>query len=254
MVTVKHEFVNPQDDGADDTITRPSDWNADHVDGSGNPLTLLDANSLDPIYQQFGAPDTAFEFNSSSLTGLTAMGSPDTEAAHTTIPGHYYVADNDAVQVGRYLSATPPFTAICKITEATLWDNYKYVGLFGGVATPGRFQGVYIQFNGSNLINVKTFTGPTDTGPGTESVTNAPYDPGAAMPIYLGIKVNSSTNVDYYYARAPGVVWYPIALARNPLATIASVGISVGAYAGTVQAAYDFLRVWNSAKTFPAFS
>jgi hypothetical protein len=254
VVTVKHEFENPQDDGADTTITRPSDWNADHVDGNGDPLNLLDANSLDPIFQQFGAPDTAFEFNTSSLTGLTAMGSPDTEAAHTTIPGHYYVADNDAVQVGRYLSATPPFTAICKITEATLWDNYKYVGLFAGVATPGRFQGAYIQFNGSNLINVKTFTGPTDTGPGTESISTPPYDPGAAMPIYLGVKVNSSTNVDYYYSRAPGQVWYPVALARNPLATIASVGISVGAYAGTVQAAYDFLRVWNSAKTFPAFS
>jgi len=34
-MTIKHLFVNPKSDGADATITRPSDWNADHViDGS----------------------------------------------------------------------------------------------------------------------------------------------------------------------------------------------------------------------------
>lgn len=28
---IKHAFTNPKSDGADTTVTRPSDWNADHV-------------------------------------------------------------------------------------------------------------------------------------------------------------------------------------------------------------------------------
>ena len=30
-MSVKHPFVNPKPDGLDKTITRPSDWNADHT-------------------------------------------------------------------------------------------------------------------------------------------------------------------------------------------------------------------------------
>jgi hypothetical protein len=31
MSGVKHAFTNPKSDGTDATVTRPSDWNADHA-------------------------------------------------------------------------------------------------------------------------------------------------------------------------------------------------------------------------------
>jgi len=31
-MAIKHAFVSPKSDGADDTLVRPSNWNADHVD------------------------------------------------------------------------------------------------------------------------------------------------------------------------------------------------------------------------------
>ena len=34
-MSIKHAFTNPKSDGADATITRPSDWNADHVIQAG---------------------------------------------------------------------------------------------------------------------------------------------------------------------------------------------------------------------------
>lgn len=49
-MTVKHAFVSPKADGGDTTITRPSDWNADHV--IDNDGLLLPAPTLDP-----GAPE-----------------------------------------------------------------------------------------------------------------------------------------------------------------------------------------------------
>lgn len=58
MTTIKHAFTNPKSDGADATITRPSDWNAAHVftgytevwKGSAqivnNSTTLVNANDM----------------------------------------------------------------------------------------------------------------------------------------------------------------------------------------------------------------
>lgn len=53
--------------------------------------SVLDRAKHDPTLDLFGTPDTAFEFDTSSLAGLTAMGTPDIEDANTTVPHHYFV-------------------------------------------------------------------------------------------------------------------------------------------------------------------
>ncbi len=57
-MAVKHAFTNPKSDGADTTVTRPSDWNAEHV-GSSPPY--LDSTTLDGTYGD--------EFTGASLDG-----------------------------------------------------------------------------------------------------------------------------------------------------------------------------------------
>ena len=211
-------------------------------------LKLLD----DPIQDNFGAPDTAFEFDTSSLTGLTALSpTPDGEDANTSVKGHYYIKDNDSESVGRYASVSPPFTAIAKLSDATLRANYSHAGLFCGVATPGKMVSVLARFGDGQFIITFTQTGPTDTGPGSPSVTDPPATP-LAFPLYLGIKCVSSTDVSYYMSHN-GRVWHAILLNHNNSMTVASVGLVLfvlGGGTGQTSAAFDFLRIWNSAKTF----
>ena len=234
------------------------DANVDVTDDGGGQVTVtVDAtagggSSADPIADNFGTPDTAFEFDTSSFTGLTALSTtPDGEDANTSVAGHYYIKDNDSEFVGRYASVTPAFTAIAKLSDATLRANYSHAGLFCGVATPGKMVSVLARFGDGQFILTFTQTGPTDTGPGTPSVTDPPATP-LAYPLYLGIKCVSSTDVSYYMSHT-GHVWHAILLNHNNTMTVASVGIGIfvlGGGTGQTSAAFDYLRIWNSAKTF----
>lgn len=203
----------------------------------------------DPIADVFGAADTAYEFDSTSLTGLTAMGTPDAENAHTTVPGHYYVKESGSGYswCGRY-AATPsaPFTAIAKLSDVNPVANYNGACMFLGVATPGNMDALIYAFNVSRSLNLERVT-PTAFG---SSIATGPTN--QEPPIYLGIVVNSSTDVDYLWSFG-GRVWRYISEARNPGITIGSVGIAVKSENATwsAAAAFDFLRIWNSAKTFP---
>lgn len=194
----------------------------------------------------FGTPDTAFEFDTSSLSGLTAIGSPDSEDANTTIPGHYYIADNDGAWCGRSAgSLSAPFTAITKLTSFAnvMADGYKQ-GLFvGNSSAPGSFAGnadVVLVGNGSRAIWVENAS--------TSNIANdqAYVD----CPVYLGIRVNSDSDVDYLFSMG-GLVWRKVVDSRNPShSTLVNAGIVMTAGAQGA-CAFDYLRIWNSAKTFP---
>jgi hypothetical protein len=60
-MAIKHTFVNPQADGPDPTITRPSDWNADHDPGPANDGDVF---RKDGGVVEFGL------LSQSSITGL----------------------------------------------------------------------------------------------------------------------------------------------------------------------------------------
>ena len=212
----------------------------------------------DPVADAFGTPDTAYEFDTGSMPGgLTVIGTPDVESADGTVAGHLLIADDDSTQVGRYAAVSTPFTMITKITDFVAYENYQYVGAFCGVGTPGYMEGVYLLGGASPSLVGRSFATPGTGSPGAISFTRMPTDPVGYTPWYIGIRVASSTDVSYYVSRS-GVVWVPLLLNRNPSQTIASCGVSVGNYAGGSQpraaGCYDYIRIWNSAKTFPAFS
>jgi len=271
---IRHPFVNTIESSDETTKTRPVNWNQAHTDDQGHPLgpgiqygwapldsgllipeSYLPAAFSDPIKALFGTPDTAFEFDTSSLTGLTVMGSPDTEDANTTFASCYFVSDNDSTLVGRYASATPPFTVIAKIADAVLNANYKYAHMFVGVATPGKLVSIGPVYSDGSSLNGRVWTSPSDGSPAVITPTNGSMFAGSAIfPLYLAARVASSTDASYY-ASKDGKRWWTIATSRNDSLTIASAGICVGAYASApAQAAWDFLRIWNSTKTFPAFA
>lgn len=211
----------------------------------------------DPIFNVFGVPDTAFEFDGSSLTGLTALSpTPDVEAAHTVIPGHYFLR-NDATTtsaVGRYASASQPFTGITKLSDANPQGDYSRTGIFIGESTPGVMESCNYGVNSGSPVLGRTvahyrYTNPTTYGAVANGGNNLYIQP----PIYLAIRVNSGTSIDCLWSHN-GYAWVKFVSARNPSITIGSCGLylnSETAGATVVSAAFDFLRIWNSALTFP---
>lgn len=211
-------------------------------------VSLSISTVTDKVYTNFGTPDVSYEFLSSSFTGLTAMGSPDVEAAATTISNHYLVADNGSTWVGRYAAVTAPFTGIAKISTANLNANYMYAAIFCGVSTPGKMVTVGPRYNSGNNVAILTLATPGDGGAGQPSVFSNPSPP-VQFPQYVAIQCVSNTDITYLWS-SDGAIWYPILKNHNNSMTVGSVGIGVAAYAGpTVIAAFDYLRIWNSVLT-----
>lgn len=209
-----------------------------------------DANAVtDPVEAIFGTPDTAFEFNTSSLSGLTALSpTPDVENADTSVPGAYFLRD-DASGVslcGRYIAATAPFTAITLLLDANPRADFHGAGIFIGEATPGVMNSVTLGYNSGRRLATDVWTNPT-TYSSTPNVDATNIEP----PIYFAIRANSTSNVDFI-ASYNGRVWWAVTTARNPSITVGSAGIFLKSISTTpFSAAFDYLRVWNSAKTFP---
>jgi len=236
---IRHAFESEKDDGGDASLVKPSDWNAGH-------------RIIDPIEALFGTPDTAFEFDTSSLTGLTALGTAAAEDADTTVAGHYYVKNTQTgapYWSGRYTTVSAPFTAITKFTN-NAQSNYHCSALFISTATPGAFDFLSQGFNG-----VSTNGGIALLRWSSNSAySNNPANLGLAHfgTWWLAIVATSTTNVAYH-ASTDGKTWRRVILARDPSMTIGSVGIAASAQDSTygVSAAFDYLRIWNSALTLP---
>lgn len=236
----------------DDVLTyNGSSWAPAAPSGGGG--------SSDPVADAFGTPDAAYEFDANDFTGLTSFGTPDVASMHVTAASHLVLADDDSTQAGYYAAASGATTAICKISDFVAYENYQYVGMIAGVAAPGRFVGIWLLGGASPSIVVRTFNSPGDGSAGAVTITRVPTDAVGHAPWYFGIRVASGTDFSYYVSRT-GVMWQPLVTAHNPSlgAALGSFGLSVGNYAGGSQpraaGAYDYLRIWNSAKTFPAFS
>ncbi len=232
--------------GADDLVLKADSgealgvrWATDATGGGG---------ADDPVADVFGTPTTAFEFDTTSLTGLTAYSpTPDVVDIDTTIPGHLYIKDNASgvARCGYYASApSAPFTAICKISDGNVRSDYHQIGLAIGQATPGTMNSIQWSTAARKVeTEVQTPTGFTS------ALANALSD--IQTPLYLAILVNSSTDVDFLYSYG-GRIWAYLTEARNPSFTIGSVGVwfaSNNTNGGA--AAFDFLRIWDSAKSFP---
>jgi hypothetical protein len=206
----------------------------------------------DPVTSVLGTPDTAFEFSTSSLAGLTAIGSPAVEDADTTVPGMLFYKDSTSgmAWMGRYLaSPATPFTAVTCV-HAHPYGNYMTAGLLVGVADPatGAFVVNEYAYNTALKVFGESYTNRTtyNTTFGANVVlVNYP------AAIYLAMVVNSTTSIDVYMS-ADGYIWFKYNAAVNPGLTVGSVGLGMKSQnAGGFTAAFEYLRLWNSAKTFP---
>lgn len=218
---------------------------------SGGP-----GGSDDPVADVFGAPDTAYEFTG-ALSGWTNLGSATAQDADSTVPDHYYVhkaATGSVALTGIYrATGTFPQTFITKLSDHTLAgaDYERVGGLFVGQASPGVIEAVYFLHNTDWTLSHERYTNPTTYN--ATVGTDIPQK-GLGFPIYYGIVVNSSTDVDFWASRG-GRVWRKRTDARDPSITVGSFGVFVDPENAThgVAGAFDFVRVWDSALTFPGF-
>lgn len=211
---------------------------------SGGP-----GGSDDPVADVFGTADTAFEFDSTSTTGLTALSpTPDVMDLDTTVPGHLYIKDNASgvARCGYYASAPSlPFTAICKVSDANIRSDYHQVGLFAGDATPGTMKYIMLS-RAARYLETETGTPTSFTGGITGGLLSD-----LQTPMYFGIIVNSSSDWDFLYSYN-GRIWAYHTETHNASLTPGSVGVFAAANnTNGVGAAFDFLRIWTSAKAFP---
>lgn len=217
--------------------------------GSGTPGTWVSVLP-DPVATLLGAPNTAYEFDTSSLSGLTAIGSPTTENANTTVPSALYYQDSTSTTawMGRYqASPATPFTVVTKVLDASLYANYNDAAIIVGVSDPttGALVACCAAWNTNRKINAEKFTNRTTWVSLMGSGDNYPQ-----LPVYLAVVVNSSTSIDCYHS-FNGYNWRKFVTAFNPSFTVGSVGLGMKAEnSAGFSCSFDYLRIWNSAKTF----
>lgn len=208
----------------------------------------------DPIADTFGTPTTSFEFDTSSLTGLTALGTADSEDANTTLQSRLYLGDNDNTTVGRYAgSLTAPFTGITKCIYQPHATN-NGAGIFVLAASPSTKFEMVGPFNsptggaGTKVMAWIRYDDPATYGGASGSVALQAPD----FPVYLMIRVNSTTSHDYLYSYN-GIFWNALTTARNPSFTADKLGVFLNTGDSTrAVVAFDYLRIWNSALTIPS--
>jgi len=196
----------------------------------------------------YGAPATAFDFDTNSLTGLTQFNSPDTCDAHTTVPGHLFLEDDESGEnmCGVYATApSAPFTVAALLDIGSVLADSHTAGLFIGSASPGQFDILALQ-NAARSVFTTHWNSPTSfSGTATSGMSQI------NVPIWLAIRVNSNTDVDFLYSM-DGVAFKKYTDSRNPGFTAAVVGLAINANAGGVRfaAAFDWLYIYTSALTF----
>lgn len=217
---------------------------------------IIAASALDPVTRAFGTASTAYEFDTTSLTGLTAVGTATAEDANTSVPGALYIkkaATASTAITGRF--ATPPsapWTAICKVSGAVFTAvDYQAVACMGiAEASPGKINLLTIGHNGDWIAATSYYNSPTSWN--SSIGTDIPQKGMSGPPIWYAIVANSSTSFDYYFS-FDGQVWRKRTSAHNPGFTVGLVGMGVNPENGThgVAVAFDYLRIWNSALTLP---
>ena len=229
------------------------------ITNTGVPGPAGSGSASDPVFLAFGSPNTAFEFDTSSLTGLTAMGTATAEDANTTVPGALYLkraAIGTVALTGRFANpGSAPWTAICKMSGAvfTAADFQRIGGLLVAEASPGKVEGIHIVYNSAGTgdwgATTVAYTNPTTFSAviGTDISTKM-----GSVPLWYAIVATTSTSFAYYYSW-DGQVWRARTTARNPGFTVGLVGVVVDPENAThgVAGAFDYLRLWTSALTIP---
>ena len=182
----------------------------------------------------------------SAPSGWTLFQTPTTIDADTTFKSHLYVkktATSGATgHVGIYKAWTPG-AGECYSTKITdmVYTRVNYQrggGISIGEANPvtGKTNNFWVVDNSSGpVLGVTHYTA---AGTFSSSLYTGAY-PGYAGPIYLRIRYNSPTSVDYQFSRN-GVVWTTL-LNHNPGFTVGSIALTTE----TANATNDSEAVWD---------
>jgi hypothetical protein len=211
----------------------------------------------DPIQEMFGTPTTAFEFATSSLTGLTStgFGTVATENADTSVTDQYYISGgSQQALLGRYVTApSEPWTAIAKVTDGWMTrENPRALGtIFAGTSTlTGGVEVLKVRYSstvGGWVVHHKYWSGNPPAPNSDIYVSTVPID--VHFPLYLAIKATSATSIDSYVSQN-GYIWFRAVSARNPGYALDSVGFGLALENTVGYAVFDFFRIWDSALTF----
>lgn len=221
-------------------------WAAAAASGGGS---LADQAPASP-----NASDDEFETADASdpMTGWTTLQTPTSHNIHTTFAGHYYVTKTatsaSTGHVGIYKAWTPSNgdTITCKLTDYA-WEDVSFIRgaqLFAGETTPGKMMMIHWVQDTTNgvwgrlAVNYYTAPGTYSSAPGGISPSTLPY-----APLYLRIRYNSSTSIDYLYSQS-GLIFHPVLKAHNPGFTVGSFGLSIEPANASIDgsAAFDWVR------------
>lgn len=214
---------------------------------------ILPSISDDPLIRQFGAPNTDFDFNTTSLTGLTGINTPTASNSNTTAPSHLYIKVNGGGNPAGYYIATPgsyPFTAVAKLSNISPpvgIDYFSTGAFFVGQSTPGNLELIQLMHFSDWVVASEYWSNPT-----TYSSTNGSNQTVrfAHTPLWFAARMANADDLEFWYS-FNGYTWRR-RHTKDPSFTVGSVGIMAHPNQSTynVSTLWDYLRIWNSSLSF----
>jgi hypothetical protein len=145
-MSIKHAFHSDISDGADTSLVRPSNWNADHVDEAGNPITLnAEAVGLGNVLNvaqepALGSPAADGYVLSSDMAGARSWIAPGGGGAVSSVfgrTGDVAAQDNDYAwsQIDKTISSIADLTTKTHSLLGSLGsDDHTIYALLAGRA------------------------------------------------------------------------------------------------------------------------
>lgn len=203
-MSITHEFINPKSDDADDTVVRPSDWNADHVlsamAGAGwtdwTPTvkagsTTLSWSGMDAKYLDLGGI-VFWYIDSGSCTG---GGSGDITIQ--SLPTALQSASNNLIGGGEWEDSGSAHYAVRLQGGGSTWTFYKYDNYLPLNVTVGTSPADGFYVSGYIAKGSQTFDVPTlGTGIGCKLYHNTTQGSLAAATVNA-LSLNSEDSDPY---------------------------------------------------------
>lgn len=216
-MAIKHSFTNPKSDEADATITRPSDWNADHISTVFDP----DIPPTSP---------SAYDDEFTALSGWTTLGSFDTSNVSDALSMLHLKKASTGVQYNGIYKTAPstPFTATIRINDFILETQYQSLGLLLTEASPGKLAAFDMAVaGGSWYFTQRRWTNRTTFSTSVDLAISTVM-PSAHTVKYMRIICASSSDVTLQWS-FDGLIWQSNSTLNNMTTnlTIANVGIGI---------------------------
>ena len=199
----------------------------DYVSGvSGSGHITIPEIAIDPRIIPGGGSDKEFD---TTTIGGTALGSPTTIDANTTYAHTLYVKKSAAASFslqGRYWTPpSTPFTMTVHFVGGSI-PRADFMRLGCGIAesTPGKTEGIYLEFNTGRYVSTISSTSPTAGAAYVQQGDSRFHQ--MQWPLWFRVVAASSTDVTWKWS-SDGKIFTTFGTAnRNPGFTIGSVFVS----------------------------